>query len=145
MQRLHEADASGHKSPQPRWFRTLEQLGCARSQGNQALQRRSEVSLALLMPLDAHRNLGLPLFQLARFFVVFVRFSFPSPRTADASTIAPATALATSSCAFGAWSIESRPPRDVRRSNPVSCARRWRCNQGSVQYRSQFAASFQKR
>jgi hypothetical protein len=53
-------------------FRTLEQFGCARSQGNEALQRRSEISLALLMLLDAQRDLGLPLFQLARFFVVFV-------------------------------------------------------------------------
>jgi hypothetical protein len=53
-------------------FRTLEQLGRARSQRNQAFQRRSEVSLAILMLLDAQRDLGLPLFQLTRFFVVFV-------------------------------------------------------------------------
>ena len=54
------------------WFRTLEQFVCARSQGNQAFQRRSEITLALLMLLDAELDLRLPLFQLARFFVVFV-------------------------------------------------------------------------
>jgi len=53
-------------------FRTLEQFGCARSQGNEAFQRRSEVFLTLLMLLDAQRDLGLPVLQLTRFFVVFV-------------------------------------------------------------------------
>src|SRR5262249_45113251 len=50
---------------------------CARSQGNQAFQRSSEISLARLMLLDAHRDLGLPLFQLTRFFVVFVLRNTP--------------------------------------------------------------------
>jgi len=60
-------------------FRTLKQFGCARSQGNQAFQRRSEITLALLMLLDAELDLRLPLFELARFFVVFVLRN--SPRT----------------------------------------------------------------
>src|SRR5262249_1103500 len=46
--------------------------GRTRSQGNQVFQRSSEVSLALLVLLDAHCDLGLPPLQLTRFFVVFV-------------------------------------------------------------------------
>src|SRR5215218_1398854 len=37
---------------------------------------------------------------------------------------APATLFAASSCPPGAWSIESLPPRAVRRSSPTSCVTR---------------------
>ena len=43
--------------------------------------------------------------------------------TAKAATT-PATAFARSSCAPGAWSMLSRPPRAVRRSKPTICAMR---------------------
>jgi hypothetical protein len=58
-------------------FRTLEEFSRARSQGNQAFQRSSEITLALLMLLNAQRDLGLPLFQFTRFFVGFVLRNSP--------------------------------------------------------------------
>jgi hypothetical protein len=64
-------------------FRTLEQFGCARSQGNQAFQRSSEISLTLLMLIDAQRDLGLTLLQLTRLFVVFVLRNPPNPQLAN--------------------------------------------------------------
>lgn len=44
----------------------------------------------------------------------------PPPRSPAASTQAPATAFARSSCPAGGWSTVSRPPRAVRRSSASS-------------------------
>ena len=53
-------------------FRTIEQLGCAGCYGNQGFQCCAELTLAVLMLLNAEPNFGLPFLQLARLFVVIL-------------------------------------------------------------------------
>jgi hypothetical protein len=59
-------------------FRTLEKIGCPRSQRNEAFQRVAVVTVALLVLLDARNYRDLPLLQFARFFIVLVLFSPPA-------------------------------------------------------------------
>ena len=68
----------------------LENLGCARGNGNQAFQRRPVISLGFLVRLNAECEFGLPALQLARFFaVVVLRNTLVEPQIEEQGQLVP--------------------------------------------------------